>query len=134
MASILFYPDCSLLHYLPPYRPADLKSCFLNLMSWKTVATKLDTTNKVCFHGIKESLDKVNELVMPASCTDPCWAESQFKWNALQFNCLCLVSAHCLSDGTILFFLQTTFLLGTFLLDNCLRAHHTEHYNGNYSL
>ena len=58
----------------------------------------------------------------------------QFKCNALIFNCLCLVSAYCLLERDILFFLQTTFLLGTFFLDNCLLAHHTEHYNGNYSV
>ena len=40
-------------------------------MSRKTVAAKLDRTNKVCFHRIKESADKINELVMAAISTDP---------------------------------------------------------------
>ena len=52
-------------------RPADLKSHFHNLMSRKTVAAKLDRTNKVCFHRIKESPDEINERVMSGALTDP---------------------------------------------------------------
>ena len=132
MAGILF----NLLHLiLLSTRPADLKSHFLNLMSRKTVAAKLDRTNKVCFHRIKESPDKINELVMPLNFTDP-W---RLYSNLNVMPCYLIVVVWCLltvcwTGRTILFFLQTTFLLGTFFLDNCLLAHHTEHYNGNYSV
>ena len=124
------------------YRPSDLKSHFLNLMSRKTVAAKLDRTNKVCFHRIKESPDEINERVMPAALTDPRRLYSNL--NVMPCNLIvfvwCLLTVCWTADGVRsqsnppLFFLQTTFLLGTFFLDNCLLAHHTEHYNGNYSV
>lgn len=136
-AGILFNLGCSIWFFCLQ-RPADLKSHFHNLMSRKTVAAKLDRTNKVCFHRIKESPDEINERVMSGALTDPRRLYSNL--NVMPCNlivfvwCLFTVSWTAARKAILLFFLQTTFLLGTFFLDNCLLAHHTEHYNGNYSV
>ena len=98
------------------YRPADLKSHFLNLMSRKTVAAILDTTNKVCFYRIKESPDKINELVMPLNFTDP-W---RLYSNLNVMPCYLIVFVWCLLTvcwkGLSSFFSKRHFYWGHFSL------------------
>ena len=99
------------------FRPADLKSHFLNLMSRKTVAAKLDRTNKACFHRIKESPDKINELVMPLNFTDP-W---RLYSNLNVMPCYLIVVVWCLltvcwTGRAIPFFSKRHFYWGHFSL------------------